>query len=87
MDWKQKLTSRKFWAAVAGFVTGLILYAQNPTGSTEAIGGIIMSAGSVISYIFGEGWSDAAGAAADIVIKPQELEQLTDKPPDDEPVG
>ena len=59
MELKRKLTSRKFWAAVAGFVTGLILYAQNPTGSAEAIGGIIMSAGSVVSYIFGEGWSDA----------------------------
>ena len=83
MDWKRKLTSRKFWAAVAGFVTGLILYAQNPTGSTEAIGGIIMSAGSVISYIFGEGWSDAANAKSDIYVTSETVEELTQKPPNE----
>lgn len=83
MNWKQKLTSRKFWAAVAGFVTGLILYAQNPTGSTEAIGGIIMSAGSVISYIFGEGWSDAANASADVYIASEDIAEPTDEPPED----
>lgn len=67
IDWKRKLTSRKFWAAVAGFVTGLILYAQNPTGSAEAIGGIIMSAGSVVSYIFGEGWSDSGNGTQTVM--------------------
>ena len=25
IDWKRKLTSRKLWVAVAGFVAGLIL--------------------------------------------------------------
>ena len=25
IDWKQKLTSRKLWVAVAGFVTGTVL--------------------------------------------------------------
>ena len=26
IDWKRKLTSRKFWMAVIGFVTGLLTY-------------------------------------------------------------
>lgn len=84
MDWKRKLTSRKFWAAVAGFVTGLIVYAQNPTGSAEAIGGIIMSAGSVFSYIFGEGWSDAANAKADVIVTTESAGEFSDLPPDRE---
>ena len=25
IDWKQKLTSRKFWAAVIGFVTSILV--------------------------------------------------------------
>lgn len=84
MDWKQKLTSRKFWAAVAGFVTGLIVYAQNPTGSPEAIGGLIMSAGSIISYIFGEGWADASNAKANIIVNEDMLEGIIKEPPDEE---
>lgn len=59
IDWKQKLTSRKLWMAVAGFVTGLVaLFAG---GATEInITGAVMSLGSVIAYIVGEGLTDAA---------------------------
>lgn len=59
IDWKQKLTSRKLWMAVAGFVTGLVaLFAG---GATEInITGAVMSLGSVIAYIIGEGLTDAA---------------------------
>ena len=32
IDWRRKLTSRKLWVAVAGFVTGLMIY----MGHTEA---------------------------------------------------
>lgn len=59
IDWKQKLTSRKLWMAVAGFATGLVaLFAG---GATEVnISGAVMSLGSVIAYIVGEGLTDAA---------------------------
>ncbi len=59
IDWKQKLTSRKLWMAVAGFATGLVaLFAG---GATEInITGAVMSLGSVIAYIVGEGLTDAA---------------------------
>ena len=59
IDWKRKLTSRKLWMAVAGFVTGLVaLFAG---GATEVnITGAVMSLGSVIAYIVGEGLTDAA---------------------------
>ena len=29
IDWKKKLTSRKFWAAVVGFVVPLLLTSRN----------------------------------------------------------
>ena len=63
IDWKRKLTSRKFWLAVVGLVSGLMM-AFNVDGETvEKITGVIMSAASVIAYIIGEGLADAAGVA------------------------
>lgn len=58
IDWKRKLTSRKFWAAIAGFVTGIIILFNSPDKSPEKIAAVIMSAGSLIGYIIGEGIAD-----------------------------
>ena len=59
IDWKQKLTSRKLWMAVAGFVMGIVLLFTG--GATEAnIMGCVMSLGSVVAYIVGEGLTDMA---------------------------
>lgn len=64
MDWKRKLTSRKFWIAVAGFV-GLVIKSMgaDETVATQ-VTEIIMAGACVIGYIIGEGLADAAGAAA-----------------------
>lgn len=61
IDWKRKLTSRKFWGAVAGFAAGMYAFFTSPV-SSERITGLIMAAGVMCSYIFGEGWSDVAHA-------------------------
>ena len=61
-DWIRKLTSRKFWAAVAGFVTGLIVFLKAPTSDASAITALIMSLGTLIAYILGEGLIDASAA-------------------------
>lgn len=59
IDWKKKLTSRKLWMAVAGFVTGAVLLFTG--GATEeTITGCVMALGSVVAYIVGEGLTDAA---------------------------
>lgn len=67
-DWARKLTSRKFWAAVAGFVTGLIVFLKNPTGDANTVTALIMAFGTLIAYIVGEGLADAAGAKADQTV-------------------
>ncbi|MDE6580079.1 MAG: phage holin family protein [Ruminiclostridium sp.] len=64
IDWKRKLTSRKFWISIVGLVTGLIVAFGGSEEATEKVGGCIMSAASVVAYIVGEGLSDAAGATA-----------------------
>lgn len=59
----RKLTSRKLWMAAALFVSGLIAAFGGEHNTAETVSGCIMQAGAVISYIFAEGWADAANAA------------------------
>lgn len=59
IDWKRKLTSRKFWAAVVGFVTPLLLAFGVSEGLTAEITGIITSGATLIAYIIGEGLADS----------------------------
>lgn len=60
IDWKRKLTSRKFWVAVAGLVTGIVLMICGNSETAQTVGGVVMSAASVVAYTVGEGLSDAA---------------------------
>lgn len=69
IDWKAKLTSRKFWLSIAGFVTGVVAFVQHPTSDAQAISGLIMAFGSVVAYVIGEGLADAAGAQANGVVE------------------
>lgn len=60
INWRSKLTSRKFWLAVAGFVAGIIALLGGNSDLTTQISGVILSFGSVVAYIAGEGYVDAA---------------------------
>lgn len=62
IDWKRKLTSRKFWAAVAGFVSMLLIYFGKDAGTAEQIAAIIMAGASLVAYIIGEGLADKGNA-------------------------
>lgn len=61
IDWKRKLTSRKLWVALAGFVSGCILAFGGTQGTAETITGVILQGASVIGYLLAEGLTDAAG--------------------------
>lgn len=65
IDWKRKLTSRKFWLAIATFVTMLIIYFTGDTGKAEQISALIMAGATVIAYIIGEGMADAGNKIED----------------------
>lgn len=60
IDWARKLTSRKFWAAVVGFVTPIMTLAQVPDNTAVQVTSIIMAGGTLIAYIIGEGMTDTA---------------------------
>lgn len=73
MNWKQKLTSRKFWAAVVNFVTQLMIAFNATENEAAQVAAVIMAGAGVVAYIVGEGLADAAGANSDtIVIQPPE---------------
>ena len=62
IDWIRKLTSRKFWLAIASFVSMLVV----AFGGTEAVAtqvtALIMAGATVIGYVIGEGLADAGNA-------------------------
>ena len=61
----RKLTSRKFWAALVAFITALLVAFNVPDASVSQVSAIIMAFGSLIAYIFAEGWVDSTRAIAE----------------------
>lgn len=59
IDWKRKLTSRKLWVSVAGFVTGLMLYMGHSEAEASQVAALILSGASVLAYCIGEGLADS----------------------------
>lgn len=59
-NWKQKLTSRKFWVAVVGFVVPLLIAFGVAESVATEVASIIMAGASVVAYIIGEGLVDAS---------------------------
>lgn len=59
IDWKKKLTSRKFWAAVVGFVTPTLFAFGANESEVAQVAGIITACATLIAYIIGEGLVDA----------------------------
>ena len=82
IDWKRKLTSRKFWAAVCNFVGMLVMAFGASAGTAEKITALIMAGATVIAYIIAEGLVDAANVG---VIEYEINEEIPeDAPPDGE---
>ena len=77
IDWKKKLTSRKFWAAICNFVAMLVMAFGATEGTGEKITALIMAGATVIAYIVAEGLVDAEN----IVIDEIPIEK---EPPDED---
>jgi hypothetical protein len=66
IDWKRKLTSRKLWTSVAGFVT-LLLVARGMTENEAAqVAAIIMAGAQVVGYCLAEGLADSTTANKEV---------------------
>lgn len=60
IDWKRKLTSRKLWIALVGFVSALLVAFKVDPGTVEHVTSIIMAFATLISYILAEGFADGS---------------------------
>ncbi len=58
INWKQKLSSRKFWAAVGGLVTAILIAFKFDNLTVEQMGAIISAMGTLIAFILGESYVD-----------------------------
>lgn len=58
INWKQKLSSRKFWAAVIGFVTSLLILFGVKEMTVERATALITAFGTLVAYIFAEAYVD-----------------------------
>ena len=56
----RKLTSRKFWMALIGLVSGLILAFGGSATTAETVSGVMLQLASVVGYVLAEGLTDAA---------------------------
>lgn len=56
----RKLTSRKFWMALAAFISGLIVAFGGEKTTAETVSGVILQGAAVIGYLLAEGLTDAA---------------------------
>ena len=61
INWKRKLTSRKFWAAVVGFVTAILTAFKIDNLTMEQVTAVISALGVLVAYILGEGLADSGG--------------------------
>lgn len=68
IDWKRKLTSRKFWAAICNFAAMLIVALKGSEEVATQITALIMAGAGVIAYIIGEGLTDAADLSGDVYL-------------------
>lgn len=59
INWIQKLTSRKFWAAIVAVITCVCVIFGVSEITTEQVTALVMAVGALIAYILGEGFVDA----------------------------
>lgn len=76
MDWKQKLTSRKFWTCIVNLITQIMILMRLSDNEIAQVAAVVMAGAGVVAYIVGEGMADAAGAQSFEVYVPDE------EPPD-----
>ena len=81
IDWVRKLTSRKFWTAVASFVSMMIVALGGTENQATQITALIIAGATVLAYIIGEGLVDASNKeiCEGIEVEPIQLESESDK--------
>ncbi|MDF2636340.1 MAG: hypothetical protein K0R78_3214 [Pelosinus sp.] len=72
INWKLKLTSRKFWVSIVGLAMSIMVLTNTDVATQTQVAALIMAAASVVAYTVGEGLVDAS--------RTTENKDTTDKP-------
>jgi len=68
INWKEKLTSRKFWMAIIGFVTAILTMFNIPEPTIQQAVMLLGAISTLIAYIIGQGLVDAAIESARVHV-------------------
>lgn len=66
INWVRKLTSRKFWTAVASFVSMMIVACGGTDNQATQVTALIMAGATVVAYIIGEGLTDSINVGIEV---------------------
>lgn len=72
INWKQKLSSRKFWVALVGFISAMLFAFNYAEADIERIISVIMAGSTLIIYILTEGYVDSHRESGYIVVEDDE---------------
>lgn len=74
----RKLTSRKFWVAIATIIAGIVLIFGYGKTDAETISGAVMTFGSAIIYMLTEGRIDAKNVGTMLESAETIIEEIKD---------
>ena len=72
INWKQKLSSRKFWVALVGFISAMLFAFNYAEADIERVISVIMAGSTLIIYILTEGYVDSHRESGYIVVEDDE---------------
>ena len=75
INWMRKLTSRKFWTAVASFTSMMILATGGTENTATQVTALIMAGASIVAYIIGEGLTDSANTGIEVGVEIEDTEK------------
>lgn len=75
IDWKRKLTSRKWWGAIVNFVTMIMIANGATEGSAKQVACIIMAGAVLIATTLAEGFVDASHSQDIEITQDVEIEE------------
>lgn len=79
IHWKRKVTSRKLWVSICGFVSMLVVAMGGTESDAAQVSAIIMAGATVVGYVIGEGLADASNnLSEDELIQNTDLTNIRD---------
>lgn len=69
INWKRKLSSRKFWVAISGLITALLVAFKIDSLTVEQVVAIVSAMGTLVAFILGESYVDGKGVEKNGDIK------------------